>query len=582
MVTLILAHLVTAVAAPALVRVLGHRAFWAAAVVPLLSFGWLVGQAPLILGGGVLLENHPWIPGLGVTLSFRVGLLQWLLALIVTGIGALVLGYCRWYFEHDPPQTRCLGLLTAFCGAMIGLVTADDLIILYVFWELTTVFSYLLIGHDPTRRANRSAALTALIVTTTGGLAMLVGILTLGSVAGTFSLQALLVAPPEGVPVTIAALLVLLGALSKSALVPFHFWLPGAMAAPTPVSAYLHAAAMVKAGVYLVAALAPAMAGVPGWRPAVWVLGAMTLFLGGWRALRQDDLKLLLAYGTVSQLGFLVLLLGTGTQAAALGGLAMVIAHALFKATLFLIVGVVDHSAGTRRISELSDVGRRLPGTAIIAAIAAASMAGLPPTLGFIAKEAGLEGITNLGFGGDGTQVAPVPAWALIGVIVLGSAITVAYSLRFWWGAFAPKAGLVPSTVAQRPAIGFVAIPGLLGLAGLAGGFLGGPLTEALAPYASSLPLGAPSHGMKLWPGWTLPLAASALAIGVGAGLFWQRERIAAVQQTFPPVPAAADFYRQTMRGIDRLAVEVTDRTQRGSLASYVGTILVVVTAALF
>ncbi|MGB2767307.1 MAG: Na+/H+ antiporter subunit A, partial [Propionicimonas sp.] len=135
MVTLILAHLVTAVAAPALVRVLGHRAFWAAAVVPLLSFGWLVGQAPLILGGGVLLENHPWIPGLGVTLSFRVGLLQWLLALIVTGIGALVLGYCRWYFEHDPPQTRCLGLLTAFCGAMIGLVTADDLIILYVFWE---------------------------------------------------------------------------------------------------------------------------------------------------------------------------------------------------------------------------------------------------------------------------------------------------------------------------------------------------------------------------------------------------------------------------------------------------------------
>ncbi|MGB2979275.1 MAG: Na+/H+ antiporter subunit A [Propionicimonas sp.] len=582
MVTLILAHLVTAVAAPALVRVLGHRAFWAAAVVPLLSFGWLVGQAPLILGGGVLLENHPWIPGLGVTLSFRVGLLQWLLALIVTGIGALVLGYCRWYFEHDPPQTRCLGLLTAFCGAMIGLVTADDLIILYVFWELTTVFSYLLIGHDPTRRANRSAALTALIVTTTGGLAMLVGILTLGSVAGTFSLQALLVAPPEGVPVTIAALLVLLGALSKSALVPFHFWLPGAMAAPTPVSAYLHAAAMVKAGVYLVAALAPAMAGVPGWRPAVWVLGAMTLFLGGWRALRQDDLKLLLAYGTVSQLGFLVLLLGTGTQAAALGGLAMVIAHALFKATLFLIVGVVDHSAGTRRISELSDVGRRLPGTAIIAAIAAASMAGLPPTLGFIAKEAGLEGITNLGFGGDGTQVAPVPAWALIGVIVLGSAITVAYSLRFWWGAFAPKAGLVPSTVAQRPAIGFVAIPGLLGLAGLAGGFLGGPLTEALAPYASSLQLGAPSHGMKLWPGWTLPLAASALAIGVGAVLFWQRERIAAVQQTFPPVPAAADFYRQTMRGIDRLAVEVTDRTQRGSLASYVGTILVVVTAALF
>ncbi len=238
---------------------------------------------------------------------------------------------------------------------------------------------------------------------------------------------------------------------------PFHFWLPGAMAAPTPVSAYLHAAAMVKAGVYLVAVLAPALAGVPGWRPAVWLLGALTLFLGGWRALRQDDLKLLLAYGTVSQLGFLVLLLGTGTQAAALGGLAMVIAHALFKATLFLVVGIVDHSAGTRQISELSGLGgqAQLPVTATIAAIAGASMAGLPPTLGFIAKEAGLEGVTNLALGGDGTQLAPLPAWALTAVIVAGSAITVAYSLRFWWGAFAPKPG-VARDQGQAPADGRV------------------------------------------------------------------------------------------------------------------------------
>lgn len=582
MVTLILAHLLMAVAAPILTRWLGQRGFWVAALVPLLTFGWLVGQAPVILAGGVLAEDYPWIPGLGVSLSFRVGLVQWLLALIVTGIGALVLCYCRWYFEHDPPQTRCLGLLTAFCGAMIGLVTADDLVILYVFWELTTVLSYLLIGHDPTRRANRSAALTALIVTTTGGLAMLVGILTLGWTAGTFSLQAILTDPPEGLAVTIAALLILLGALSKSALVPFHFWLPGAMAAPTPVSAYLHAAAMVKAGVYLVAVLAPALAGVPGWRPAVWLLGAMTLFLGGWRALRQDDLKLLLAYGTVSQLGFLVLLLGTGTQAAALGGLAMVIAHALFKATLFLVVGVVDHSAGTRRISELNGLGGRLPVTATIAAIAAASMAGLPPTLGFIAKEAGLEGVTNLALGGDGTQLAPLPAWALTAVIVAGSAITVAYSLRFWWGAFAPRPGVGQTTVKHRPAVGFVVVPGILALACLMGGFLGGPLTGVLEPYAASLPIGEPSHGMALWPGWTVPLAGSALAVALGVVLFWQRDRIAAVQQTFPPVPAAADFYRETMRGIDRLAVEVTHRTQRGSLANYVATILVVVTSALF
>lgn len=576
------AHLIMAVLASLLSRWMGQRAFLIAAVPPAAAFAWLVGLGPVVLAGEAHREAYEWIPGLGVSLSFHLGLVQWLLALIVTGIGVLVLAYCRWYFESDPPQARTVGLLTAFCAAMIGLVTADDLIVLYVFWELTTVLSYLLIGHDPTRRANRSAALTALIVTTTGGLAMLVGLLSLAAAAGTSSLSAILSRPLEGPMVTVAALLILVGALSKSALVPFHFWLPGAMAAPTPVSAYLHAAAMVKAGVYLVAVLAPALAGLPGWRGVVWLLGAMTLILGGWRALRQDDLKLLLAYGTVSQLGFLVLLLGTGTRAAALAGLAMLVAHALFKAALFLVVGVVDHATGTRQISELSGVYRRMPVTATAAGIAAASMAGVPLTLGFLAKEVGLESVLNLGFGGDGTGLAPLPAWLLIGVVVLGSAITVAYSLRFWWGAFAPKPGVDPTPLAHPPGFGFAAAPVLLGAASLVGGFLGTPLTSIFTPYAESLPVGDPSHGMKLFPGFTVPLLASVLAITGGAILFWQRERIAAVQRTFPHVPAAADFYRQTMRRIDILAVEVTGRTQRGSLAHYVGTILVVVTVLLF
>jgi len=417
---LISAHLVIAMAAAGLTRLIGHRAFLLVAVLPAATFGWLVAQAPVVLAGGAVSEVAAWIPALRVELSFRLGLVQWLLALVVTGIGAVVLWYCRWYFAGVASQPRVVGLLTAFCAAMIGLVTADDLILLYVFWEATTVFSYLLIGHDPTRRANRSAALTALIVTTTGGLAMLVGLIALGQAAGTNSLAAIVAAPPSGALVMLAAPLILAGALSKSALAPFHFWLPGAMAAPTPISAYLHAAAMVKAGVYLVAVFAPVLAGQPGWRPAVWTLGALTLFLGGWRALRQDDLKLLLAYGTVSQLGLLVLLVGTGTQAAALGGMAMLIAHALFKATAFLVVGIVDHGTGTRQLSELSGVGRSLPLTATVAGIAAASMAGLPPTLGFIAKEAGLEGITNLGLGHDGTGIAALPAWLLIGVVVAG------------------------------------------------------------------------------------------------------------------------------------------------------------------
>jgi multicomponent Na+:H+ antiporter subunit A len=579
---LIAAHLGLAIIAPALARALGHRAFLLAALAPAAGFAWLCGLAPTILGGGTVTEAWAWIPGLGVDLTFRVGLLQWVLALVVTGIGALVLGYCRWYFADDPPQPRVVGLLTAFCAAMIGLVTADDLVVVYVFWELTTVFSYLLIGHDPTRRANRSAALTALIVTTTGGLAMLVGILALGQVAGTFSLAAILAARPSGGLVVAAALLILVGALSKSALVPFHFWLPGAMAAPTPISAYLHAAAMVKAGVYLVAVLAPVLAGSPGWRPAVWTLGAATLFLGGWRALRQDDLKLLLAYGTVSQLGLLVMLLGTGTRAAALGGLAMVVAHALFKATLFLVVGIVDHSAGTRLLSRLSGLRRRLPVTATVAAIAVASMAGLPPTLGFVAKEAGLEGIANLALDGDGTGIGVLPAWTLMVAVVAGSALTVAYSLRFWWGAFGSRPGAQDTLVAHRPAAGFVAAPAILGLASLAGGFLGDPLTAAFAGYAGSLPDGHEGHGLALIPSLGVPLLASAIAIAAGAALFWQRERIAALQHTFPEVRGAVDFYRATMAALDRLAVEVTDRTQSGSLARYVGTILVVLTAGIF
>ncbi|HSK36673.1 MAG TPA: hydrogen gas-evolving membrane-bound hydrogenase subunit E, partial [Actinomycetota bacterium] len=430
-----------------------------------------------------------------------------------------------------------------------------------------------------TRRANRSAALTALIVTTTGGLAMLLGFLILGRATGTFSLQAILAQAPSGPLVGTAALLILAGALSKSALVPFHFWLPGAMAAPTPISAYLHAAAMVKAGVYLVAVLAPVLAMSPGWRPAVWVLGAATLFLGGWRALRQDDLKLLLAYGTVSQLGLLVLLLGTGTKAAALGGIALVVAHALFKATLFLVVGVVDHSAGSRLASRLSGLRHRLPVTAGVAALAAASMAGLPPTRGFIAKEAGLEGVAHLAIGGDATGISPLAAWALVVAVTAGSAITVAYSLRFWWGAFGTRPDLPPSEV-HRPPVGFVAAPVLLGLAGLVGGFLGDPLTAVFSGYADGFG-GEPGHGLKLIPSPGLALLLSGLAILGGVALFWQRDWIGRVQQTFPQIRGAAEMYRATMAGIDRLAVEVTDRTQSGSLARYVGAILVVLVLGL-
>ena len=341
-------------------RVLRARAFFVLAAVPAVAFGWLVAQAPIIVPGGSLTQSTPWIPTLGVDLAYRIGTLQWVLALLVTGVGALVLFYCRWYFSGADIPARTGGLLVAFAGAMLGLVTADDLILLYVFWELTTVFSYLLVGHNPTRGANRRAALTALMVTTFGGLAMLIGIVMIGVTAGTFSLSAVMAEPAllgTGTVAVVAILLLLVGALTKSAQVPFHFWLPGAMAAPTPVSAYLHAAAMVKAGVYLVALLAPVFADLPGWRPVVLTLGAVTMIIGAWRALRQYDIKLLLAYGTVSQLGFLMAMCGLGTRSAMLAGVAMIISHALFKAALFLVVGIVDRSTGTRDIRKLSRGG---------------------------------------------------------------------------------------------------------------------------------------------------------------------------------------------------------------------------------
>ncbi len=588
MTLLLVVHLGVALVAPWLLRALRGRAFYVMALVPAATAVWTALQGPVVLAGGVVTESFSWIPALGIDVSFRIGVLQWVLTLIVSGVGALVLFYCRFYFTDDEPPLRTGAVLLAFAGAMTGLVTSDDLIGLYVFWELTTVFSYLLVGHNPRFAANRRAALTALIVTTFGGLAMLTGIVLLGVRYDTFSLSGVLsAAAASGVGsayVVTAVVLLLVGALTKSALVPFHFWLPGAMAAPTPVSAYLHAAAMVKAGVYLVAVLAPVFAGTPGWRPVLMTLGATTMVIGGWRSLRQYDIKVLLAYGTVSQLGFLVALCGIGTRSAALGGIALVIAHALFKSTLFLVVGIVDHSAGTRDLRRLNGVGRRMPVVAGAALLAGASMAAIPPTLGFVAKEAAFESLTYL-VGGDGTRVPPLPAVLFAATLVAGSALTVAYTLRFWWGAFVGKHGAYfldpsgsehPTTACHPVPAGFAAAPVLLGVLCLAGGFVGHPLTDALGGYVAAFRVGEESHGIALWHGFSAPLGMSALAVAVGVLLFWQRGFIARAQSTFPAPYEAETAYQRVMRGLDRLSVETTALTQRGSVPVYLASILLV------
>lgn len=580
MLALIALHLVAAAAAPVLTRRLDRRAFRVLALVPTVAFVWILAQSATVAGFGAVEETHAWVPSLGLELSFRLTTLSWLMSLLVTGVGSLVLFYCAYYFrDGDRDVPRFSGVLVAFAGAMLGLILADDLLLLYVFWELTTVFSYLLIGHNPERKANRRAAMQALIVTTFGGLAMLVGLIVIGEAAGTYRISAVLDDPPTGTAVTVAIVLVLIGAVSKSALVPFHFWLPGAMAAPTPVSAYLHAAAMVKAGVYLIALFAPAFADVVTWRPLLLTLGAVTMVLGGWRALRQHDLKLLLAYGTVSQLGFLVVLAGVGTRSAALADVAMIATHALFKATLFLVVGIVDRNAGTRDLRELSGMRRRMPVVFWAAAIATASMAALPPTSGFVTKETAYSALVDIAETGDGTGLGPVAGWLVVAALTLGSVLTVAYSARFLWGAFGDKPGVAePAPKRELPA-GFAAPVVLLAIPCVALGLLGAAETTLLEPYADQFAPGVHHASLALWHGFTLALVPSLISIVGGLLLFWRRDRVEGLQARWQPRLDAERSYRTIMRGVDRLAVEVTGTTQRGSLPTYLAVILIVVVA---
>lgn len=569
---LIVVHFAGACGAGPLVRWLGPRAFVLLALAPAGAAGWAAARWGDVAGGRALSEHWSWIPALGVGLALRCDALALLMVLIAGGIGALVMIYCAGYFA--PGERRLgefAGALTAFAGAMLGLILADDLIVLYVLWELTTVFSFLLIGHGSERRTNRRAALQALLVTTFGGLVMLVGFLMLGRAAGTYRISRMLAEPPDASGLVAAGLvLVLVGALSKSAVWPFSFWLPGAMAAPTPVSAYLHAAAMVKAGVYLIARLAPGFAAVAPWRTLVLALGAATMLLGGWRALRETDLKRLLAFGTVSQLGFLTLLVGDGTRDAALAGTAMILAHALFKAPLFLIVGVIDDATGTRDLNRLSGVGRSLPWVCAAATLAGLSMAGLPPLLGFAAKEAAVSGLAH---GGAGEY------WALLAVVA-GSALTTAYTLRFMWGAFAHKGGsppLEPVTVPPGTRTGAFtfwppALCALCGL-GLGPGVVG--LDPLLARYADTFPAEDGGFHLALWHGFGPALGLSAVAWALGAVIFLAGRPLAALGDKLSQVDGDQVFAR-SLWSLERVSLQLTGLVQRGSLPVYLGTALVV------
>ncbi|MGD9618834.1 MAG: Na+/H+ antiporter subunit A [Mycolicibacterium sp.] len=576
MLAILAAHAVATLLAPLLVYRWGRTAFYPLALVPLGSLVWVALNWPG--ADRPHSANVSWVPELSMDITLRFDALAAIMSLLVLGIGALVLFYCAGYFRH-PDGSREKRLpsfaaeLVAFSGAMFGVVVSDNMLVLYVFWEITTVLSFLLVGHYAERATSRRAATQALLVTTFGGLAMLVGIIVLGNIGGSFLLSELIARPPTGPAASVAVLLVLVGALSKSAIVPLHFWLPGAMAAPTPVSAYLHAAAMVKAGVYLIARMTPGFADAPEWRPTVITLGLLTMVLAGWRAIREYDLKLILAFGTVSQLGLITVMVGAGGSEMMLAGLAMLVAHAMFKAALFMVVGIIDHATGTRDIRRLARLGDRSRPLLIIATGATASMAALPPFFGFVAKEADLETVLHSPTLGG---AAPV----VLAGIVLGSVLTTVYSLRFLLGAFGSKGTSQPSArVAEmhRPHPGFLFAPAVLSAAGLLFGLWPSGLDGLLADYADTVPDPAgyvADYHLALWHGFNLPLALSALVLTAGTVMYFGRGRLRRARLGYLPLANADRVYDAVLRGADVMSVRLTAVTQRGSIPATQSVIL--------
>jgi multicomponent Na+:H+ antiporter subunit A len=565
MIAVFVCHGVVAALAAALGRRLGRRTLLLGALAPLTTTLWLATSWPT---DGARLESVSWIPAIGLDLDFRADGLAALMAALIGGIGVLVFVYGWKYFGERDGLGRFTSYLVVFAGAMFGLVTADNLLALFIFWELTSITSYLLIGFDDESVAARAGALQALLVTGVGGLAMLAGIVLVAQAAGTYSLSAVLAAPPTGTTTAVGIALMLVGALTKSAQFPFHFWLPGAMSAATPVSAYLHSATMVKAGIYLIARLAPAFAPlIVWWRPTLVTVGLVTMIVGGWRALNQTDLKLILAQGTVSQLGFIVVLVGLGHAEATFAGMAMILAHAVFKAALFMVAGIVDHQAHTRDIRRLDRLGSRMPLIASGAIIAVASMAGIPPLLGFVSKEAAFEALVHA-----------TGWWLATAGVVVGSILTMAYGLRFLWGAFATKrAEQVSNPVGpevEAPSGWFMAPPLVLVAATVIAGVAPGLVDRVVADAAGSVDSATSAYHLRLWHGFSLPLGLSALAIGGGV-ILWRRP-LRRLRVLTMRAPDATRVYTRSVVGINRLADRVTSIVQSGSLPVYLGIILLV------
>ena len=502
-----------------------------ATLAGLIALGCAVHAAfmfPQLAGGQVLREEYLWLPSLGVNLVFRLDGFAWLFCMLVSGIGALVVLYARYYLSASDPAPRFFAFFLAFMGAMMGVVLSGNLVQMVLFWELTSLFSFLLIGYWHHRRDARRGARMALTVTGAGGLALFAGVLLIGRMAGSYDLDVVLASGPvvtANAMYPVALVLVLLGAFTKSAQFPFHFWLPRAMAAPTPISAYLHSATMVKLGVFLLARLWPTLAGTEAWFWLVGGAGAITLLLGAYVAMFQRDLKALLAYSTISHLGLITLLLGLNSPMAAVAAVFHIMNHATFKASLFMAAGIIDHESGTRDIRKLSGLLKLMPITGLLAIIASASMAGVPLLNGFLSKEM---------FFAETVFLASTP-WVDRSLPVLATVagvFSVAYSARFVFDVFfGPSCiGAVPKPPHEPPHWMRVPVE-LLVLAclvvGVAPEWSVGPL---LATAATPVVGGTlPEYSLAVWHGFNLPLVMSLVALAGGGALYvaQRRQRLA-------------------------------------------------------
>lgn len=539
----------------------------ATAVLPATALVMTLLNVPALLDGEQLRFSATWMPELALNLAFRLDGLSLLFNLLILGIGLLIILYAHYYLAKDEPFGRFYAFLMLFMASMVGISMSDNLILLWLFWELTSLSSFLLIGFWSYRSDARKGARMALTVTGAGGLALLAGLLLLGDMAGSFNMGDVLasgdvILADSRYPLMLG--LVLLGAFTKSAQFPFHFWLPHAMAAPTPVSAYLHSATMVKAGIFLMARLHPAIAGSELWSVVVSLVGIITMLYGAWFALMKTDLKGILAFSTVSHLGLITVLLGIGSPMAVLAALFHILNHATFKAALFMSAGIIDHETGTRELKQLGGLKKAMPVTALLTTLAAAAMAGVPLFNGFLSKEMFFtEALATPVLGGL--------SWLLPALAALGGILSVAYSVRLVHAVFfKPAREAPPKSPHEPPHLMRLPVEILVVLCVVVGLFPAFMAT-GLLELASQAVIGSPlDFHLAIWHGVNLPLIMSLLAFVVGIALYWRHGDVRRFTQQFVGVDARRVFER-ILIAIGYRAEQLIATLEGNSLQRYMG-----------